>query len=58
MPRPTIVEIPPEEQVRMQAELRRARNGDLLALHLLLLGAAGRAPSEGAAVLFCSRSSV
>lgn len=42
----------------MQAELRRARYGYLLALHLLLLCAAGRTPSEVAAVLFCSRSSV
>jgi len=42
----------------MLAELRRARYGYLLALHLLLLGAAGRTPSEIAAVLFCSRSSV
>jgi transposase len=46
------------EQARMVAELRRARYGYLLALHLLLLGAAGRTPSEIAAVLFCSRSSV
>jgi len=42
----------------MLAELRRARYGYLLALHLLLLCAAGRTPSEIAAVLFCSRSSV
>jgi transposase len=42
----------------MQAELRRARYGYLLALHLLLLCAAGRTPSEVASVLFCSRSSV
>src|SRR5215510_10214886 len=42
----------------MVAELRRARYGYLLALHLLLLCAAGRTPSELAAVLFCSRSSV
>ena len=46
MPRTTIVEIPPAEQVRMRAELRRARYGYLLALHLLLLCAAGRTPSE------------
>jgi len=52
------VEIPPEEQGRMRTELRRARYGYLLALHLLLLCAAGRTPSEVAAVLFCSRSSV
>jgi Homeodomain-like domain len=58
VPRPTIVELPPAEQARLRAELRRARYGDLLALHLLLLCAAGRPPSEGAAVLFCSRSSV
>jgi transposase len=42
----------------MVAELRRARYGHLLAVHLLLLCAAGRTPSEIAAVLFCSRSSV
>ena len=58
MPRTTIVEIPPTEQARMRAELRRARYGYLLALHLLLLCAAGRTPSEVATVLFCSRSSV
>jgi transposase len=58
VPRTTIVEIPPAEQARMRAELRRARYGYLLALHLLLLCAAGRTPSEVAAVLFCSRSSV
>ena len=58
MPRPTRVEIPLAEQARMRAELRRARYGYLLALHLLLLCAAGRTPSEVATVLFCSRSSV
>ena len=58
MPRTTIVDIPPTEQARMLAELRRARYGYLLALHLLLLCAAGRSPTEIAAVLFCSRSSV
>jgi hypothetical protein len=58
VPRPTIVEISLEEQERMRAELRRARYGYLLALHLLLLCAAGRTPSEVASVLFCSRSSV
>lgn len=58
MPKSTIVEIPVEEQVRMRAALRRARYGYLLALHVLLLCAAGRPPSEVEAVLFCSRSSV
>src|SRR5262245_53987978 len=42
----------------MLAELRRARYGYLLALPLLLLCAAGRTPTEIAAVLFCSRSTV
>jgi len=58
VPRTTIVDIPPLEQARLLGELRRARYGYLLALHLLLLCAAGRTPSEIAAVLFCSRSSV
>ncbi|MBV8362407.1 MAG: helix-turn-helix domain-containing protein [Deltaproteobacteria bacterium] len=58
MPKTTIVDIPMAEQVRMRAELRRARYGHLLAVHLLLLCAAGRSPSEIATVLFCSRSSV
>jgi hypothetical protein len=42
----------------MLSEVRRARYGSLLALRLLLLCAAGRTPSEIAAVLFCSRSGV
>jgi Homeodomain-like domain len=58
VPRATIVEIPPAEQARMLAEVRRARYGYVLALHLLLLYAAGRPPTEIAAVLFCSRSTV
>jgi putative transposase len=58
MPKSTILEIPPEEQAPMLAALRRARDGYLLALHMLLLCAAGRTPTDIAAVLFCSRSSV
>ena len=58
MPRATRVDIPPAEQARLLAELRRARYGYLLALHLLLLCAAGHTPTEIAAVLFCSRSTV
>jgi hypothetical protein len=42
----------------MLAEVRCARYGDLLALHILLLCAAQRSPTEIAAVLFCSRSTV
>lgn len=42
----------------MLSQLRRSRYGYLLALHILLLCAAGRTPTEIAACLFCSRSSV
>ena len=58
MPKTTLLDIPPAEQDQMLAALRRARYGYLLALHVLLLCAAGRTPTEIAAVLFCSRSSV
>jgi hypothetical protein len=58
VPRATIVEISPTEQAQMLAALRRARYGYLLALHILLLCAAQRRPTEIAAVLFCSRSTV
>ena len=58
MPQSTILDISPEEQAEMLAALRRARYGHLLALHILLLCAAGRRPTDIAAVLFCSRSSV
>lgn len=42
----------------MLSQLRQARYGYLLALHVILLCAAGRTPTEIAAFLFCSRSSV
>jgi transposase len=42
----------------MLAQLRRARYGHLLALHILLLCAAGWGPSAIAAALFCSRTSI
>ena len=58
MPKTTLLDIPPAEQAQMLAALRRARYGYLLALHVLLLCAAGRTPTEIATVLFCSRSSV
>jgi putative transposase len=54
----TILDVPRHEQEWMLAELRRARYGYLLALHVLLLCAAGRTPTEIATCLFCSRSSV
>jgi hypothetical protein len=58
VPSTTLLEIPPEEQAQMRAILRCARYGYLLAFHILLLCAAGRNPTEIAAFLFCSRSSV
>src|SRR5262245_12340574 len=58
MPSTTLLEISPAEQVQMRAILRRARYGYLLAFHVLLLCAAGRNPTDIAAFLFCSRSSV
>jgi transposase len=42
----------------MRAVLRRTRYGYLLAFHILLLCAAGRNPTDIAAFLLCSRSSV
>jgi transposase len=58
VPSTTLLEMPPEEQAQMRAILRRARYGSLLAFHILLRCAAGRNPTEIAAFLFCSRSSV
>jgi len=58
VPGKTILEIPLAEQGQMLAQLRAARYGHLLALHILLLCAAGWTPSVIAAALFCSRSSV
>jgi hypothetical protein len=58
MPGTTVLDISPQEQAQMLAALRRARYGYLLALHVLLLCAAGRHPTEIAAFLLCSRTSV
>lgn len=58
MPGLTILDIPQAEQEQLLAHLRAARYGHLLACHILLLCAAGRTPTEIAAALFCSRSSV
>lgn len=58
MPGKTILELPEAEQAQMLTELRAARYGHLLALHILLLCEAGRTPSEIASFLFCSPSSV
>lgn len=58
MPKSPFVEMPPEEHAQMLAALRRARYGYRLALQILLWCAAGRTPTDIAAALFCSRSSV
>jgi putative transposase len=58
MPRSTGLDLSPEEHAQLLAALRRARYGYVLALHILLVCAAMRNPTEIAAVLFCSRSSV
>lgn len=54
----TILDIPLPEQEWMLAEVRHARRGCVLTLHILLLCAAGRTPTEIATFLFCSRTSV
>lgn len=58
MPGKTILEIPLAEQEQMLAQLRAARYGYLLSIHILLLCAQGHRPSEIATFLLCSRSSV
>jgi transposase len=58
MPKRVVVEIPQEEQAELLAVLRRARYGYLLGLHILWLCTAGYSPTDIAAVLCCSRSSV
>jgi hypothetical protein len=58
MPTHTVVDIPQEAQAQMPAALRRARYDYLLARRILLLCAAGHTPTDIAAVLCCSRSSV
>ena len=58
MPGQTILDIPKEEQEQMLSELRQARYGYLLSLHILLLCARSYTPTEIAASLLCSRSSV
>lgn len=58
MPKKTILEIPIEEQAKMLSQLRAARYGYLLGLHILLLCSSGKTPTEIASFLFCSRSSV
>jgi transposase len=58
VPKTTLLEIPAAEQQRMVKALRRARYGYVLSLHILLLCSNGYNPTEIAAALFCSRTSV
>ena len=51
----TVLEIPAAEQEALLRELRQGRYGHLLAIHILLLSAAGKNPTEIADFLFCSR---
>src|SRR5438270_5443045 len=55
---PIVIELSREEQARFRAELRRARRGRWLALHILLLLALHHSPSEIATFLLCARSTV
>src|SRR5947209_2655694 len=48
----------PEEQAHLVAELRRARRGHWLALHIVLLLALHHSPGEIATFLLCARSTV
>src|SRR4051812_28850566 len=48
----------PKEQARLRAELRRARRGHWLTLHIVLLLALRYSPTEIAAFLLCARSTV
>lgn len=58
MPGLTIIDLSCSEQEQLLFELRRARHGYWLSMHIILLCAAGYSPTQIAAVLFCSRSSV
>ena len=58
MPASTILDLPQAEQDAYLAALRRSRYGYLLAIHILLLCARGKTPTQIADFLMCSRSSV
>lgn len=58
MPGSTIINLSCSEQEQLLFELRRARSGYQLALHIIPLCAVGYSPTQIAAVLFRSRSSV
>ena len=58
MPSSIVVSLSAEEQALFLAQLRQARYGHLLTLHILLLLHHGLSPTDIARCLFCSRSSV
>ncbi len=58
MPTCIVVEISAAEQACLQRQLRRARGGGWLALHILLLLAHQHSPTDIARWLFCSRTTV
>jgi transposase len=58
VPTQIVIEMAPAEQARLLAELRRARRGHWLALHILLLLSLHHSPREIASVLLCARSTV
>src|SRR3954462_236409 len=58
MPSRIVINIPAAEQARLRKQLRGARWGGWLVLHILLLLAQQRSPTEIADWLLCSRSTV
>ncbi len=58
MPSSIVVTLTARQQALILAQLRQARYGHLLTLHTLLLLHHGYSPTQIAAYLFCSRSSV
>jgi hypothetical protein len=58
VPTRIVIDIPAEEQARLLTQLRRARWGGWLVLHILLLLAQQRSPTDIADWLLCSRSTV
>jgi transposase len=58
VPTSIVVTLTARQQALVLAQLRQARYGHLLALHVLLLLHQGYSPTQIAGCLFCSRSSV
>src|SRR4051812_4545747 len=58
VPSRIVIELSTAEQARLRKQLRRARWGGWLALHILLLLSQQRSPTAIADWLFCSRSTV